>query len=83
MALFARIEAGVVAELFSTEQAISDVFHAGMAWVDTAGKDVAVGFRHVEGAFFPPAPETPAPAPDKAALQAQIAALAAQVAALV
>ena len=83
MKLFARIENGIVAEVFATERKIADLFHPALVWVEATGQAVAEGFRHVEGVFLPPEPQPPAAPPTAAQVQAQLAALAAQVAALV
>jgi hypothetical protein len=54
MAIYARIAAGVVAELFTLPPgaAISDCFHPGLQWVPCDGMSgVAVGWTYVSGTF--------------------------------
>ncbi|MRS19814.1 hypothetical protein GJV08_11670 [Enterobacteriaceae bacterium RIT692] len=56
MKKFARIEAGTVEEIFSTDKEISTLFHPSIEWVDIT--DLAVqpqaGWRYVDNAFTEP-----------------------------
>jgi hypothetical protein len=58
MKTYARIENGVVAELFETDGDIAEMFHPSMVWIE-APANVAVGYSYSAGSFTPPA----APAP--------------------
>lgn len=70
MATYARIDGGVVAELFATDGDIAEMFHPDMIWVDCSTvSGIAVGWTF-EGQVFAPAPG-PSPADIQAALAAQ------------
>jgi len=83
MQQYARIENGLVAELFSTAADIGTLFHPALHWVALSGQTVTVGDLYANGAFSAPPPPEPAPAaPGIAELQAQLAELARRIAAL-
>jgi hypothetical protein len=82
---FARIQDGVVAELFATDADITQLFAPALVWVDVTGApSVLQGWRYDGSDFTPPPPVVVVapPAPSLADLQAQLQALAAQIAAL-
>ncbi len=83
MRTYARIDLNAVAELFTTAQDMSDLFHQHLLWIDvTASPEVGVGWAYDGGKFKPPAPIA-APAPNSLVqLQAQLMSLTQQVAAL-
>jgi len=68
---------GTVAELLTTDQDITHLFHPSLHWVDVTGKQVEVGWAMTATGFSPP----PAAAPGPPA-QAQLAELTARVAKL-
>ena len=81
MSIFARIQSGQVAELFTPppDVSITECFEAGLTWVDvTARPDVAPGWTY-DGSVFA-APIAP-PVPPLTAAQLAAAALAAAMAA--
>ena len=86
MKIYARVQGGVVAERFSTDADISELFSPRLTWVDiTNFPDVKECWTYDGSNFSPPAPAykeqlTP---PTIASLQAQLNALTAQIAALV
>ena len=84
MKTYARVQGGVVLELFTTAAAIATLFPPGITWVDvTAVAGVQVGWVQVGNAFSAPAAQTPTiPVPTLASVQAQLTALQAQVTAL-
>jgi hypothetical protein len=72
MSIYARIQSGVVAELFTPPSGytITDCFAPGLVWVDcTTTTGVAAGWTYNGSTFHAPVPVTP-PAPTLAA-QAQ------------
>lgn len=83
MRTYARIQSNVVAELFTTSQDVSKLFHQNLLWIDvTASPEVKVGWTCNGGQFEPPL-QVPAPAPSSLVhLQAQLASLAEQISAL-
>ena len=82
MKKFARIEAGVVAELVEGDT-IEGLFHPSLRFVDVTGVDLEVGWLEVDGRFVaPPPPAETLPTPNLVSLQAELAALAAKIAAL-
>ena len=67
---YARIQNGVVAELFTTDGDIADMFHPELVWIDCSSVDgIAVGWAYDGTAFMAPPP----PAPPSLAQQAQSA----------
>lgn len=58
MKTYARIERGIVHELFTTDGNIKDLFHPSMHWVDVTGyeQEPSEGWRYEDGAFFKPLP---------------------------
>lgn len=52
MKTFARIESGMVVELFETDGDIKEMFHPSMVWVDGAG--ASVGDSYENGVFSTP-----------------------------
>lgn len=81
MKTYARVESGVVAELFSTHARTSDLFHPSLNWVEVTGSQpVCVGWLYADGGFFAPSAPPPVPPPTLAELRAQVAALTAQLA---
>jgi len=84
MKIYARVEAGAVAELLRTEANPADLFHRSLRWVEVTNPLVAVGWIEGPAGFTPPpVPEAgAAPLPTLADLHARITELAAQVAAL-
>lgn len=83
MKTFARIQDGVVAELFATDADISQLFAPALVWVDLTGiSGVVQGWLYDGSTFAAPPPVPAPPAPSLADLQAQLQALAAQIAAL-
>jgi len=88
MKTYARLQGGMVAELFSTAADIATLFPPSMAWVDvTATPQAQVGWQLRNGvAAAPPVPQaapaqtTPPTLPASIAMvQAQLTALQAQV----
>ena len=84
MRTYARINSGTVAELLTTGQDITQLFHPSLHWVDVTGKPVEVGWVTTVTGFAAPTPPTASgPAPvTLAKLQAQLAELTARVATL-
>jgi hypothetical protein len=86
MTVYARIEAGSVAELLRTEANIASLFHPALRWVEALEPAVAVGWIEGPNGLAAPPPRAPAPEPPATTtleqLQARIAELAEQVAAL-
>jgi hypothetical protein len=84
MKTYARIQAEHVAELLSTNQDITAMFHRDIPWVEvTSVNGVAVGWKYDGQHFLPPtAPESTASPVTLLELQAQLAALSSQLAAL-
>ena len=83
MKQYARIENGVVVELFGTADDIATLFHPSLHWVALAGQTVTVGDLYANGGFSPaPPPEPPAATPSVADLQAQLEVLGQRIAAL-
>ena len=84
MKMYARIDAGVVAELLRTEADPAKLFHPSLRWVVTTDPAIAVGWVAKADTFVPPPmPEAPAAsAPTLMQLHARILELEAQVAAL-
>ena len=86
MRTWVRIEAGRVAEVFSTDQSIAMLFPSSLTWVDASGQaGVAQGWLW-DGVHFtaPTSPLDPAPTSEASLSQIalQIAALQAQLALL-
>ena len=55
MKTYARIEGGVVVELFQTDGDITEMFHPDIVWMDvSSGAGVAEGWRLVGDQFLPP-----------------------------
>lgn len=82
MKTFARVEAGAVAELLTTNSDITKLFHPALHWVEVTSP-VHVGWLQQGSSFVPPPPRpamlltlTPAE------LQARLSVLASQIAAL-
>lgn len=87
MKTYARIDGGVVMELFSTDLDITELFHPELVWIDVTDVSPAPQERWLyDGSTFaepPPPPEPPpAPEPTKAELLAQVEALLGKVNAL-
>jgi hypothetical protein len=84
MRTYARINAGAVAELLSTDQDITRLFHPSLHWVDVTGRGVEVGWLMTANGFTapPPPPASPPVPPTIAQLQAQLTELTARVAKL-
>jgi len=54
---FARIEFGVVVELFSTEGNIQEMFHPDLLWVEIGERDTPeLGWMYSDGTFSEPPP---------------------------
>lgn len=70
MKTYARIDNGIVAELFSTDGDITEMFHPDLIWVEIPDEAVAVGWAFAAGKFT--APVIPAPTAEE--LKAMIAA---------
>lgn len=69
MKAYARIDGGIVAELFSTDGDITEMFHPDLVWVEVPNEAVAVGWTYAAGKFA--APVVPAHTPEE--LKAKIA----------
>jgi phage tail protein X len=81
---YARIQSGVVAELLTTADEISEMFVPSLTWIDlSATPEVAEGWTYDGAQFAAPVVSTTLSAnpPGLAELQSQIAALSAQIAA--
>ena len=60
MKSYARIDGGLVAELFSTDGDITEMFHPELVWVEVpSGADVGCGWRFTAGEFIAPIPTSP------------------------
>lgn len=84
MRTYARIQDGIVAELFRTDGDITAMFNPALLWVDISNHpDVTENWRY-DGSVFtaPTAPPPQQPVPTINELQAQISLLGAQLAAL-
>jgi hypothetical protein len=84
MKIYARICEGCVAELFTTDEEISTLFHPSVKWLDVTGQPPQVGWLQQQDGSFAAPPTAPSvvEVPTITKLQAQLAALAAQIAAL-
>ncbi len=84
MKTYARIEKGVVAEIFETDKDIRTLFHGSLHWVEVTGGAAAIGDRPEGGRFVRPArPTGTGPAgPTLSQLASAIDVLEARVAAL-
>jgi hypothetical protein len=83
MRTYARISAGVVAELVHADGNIAGMYHPALKFVEATGTEAGVGWLWTGTAFVPPPPARPTlAAPTLAELDAALAALAQQVAAL-
>jgi hypothetical protein len=87
MKTYARIEDRTVAELFTTSEAITSLFHPSLHWVDVSGQQIHVGWvENGEGTFAPPPVAAPPAAaavlPSVTEILAELATLKAQVALL-
>ncbi|MBV8399019.1 MAG: hypothetical protein JOZ58_13320 [Acetobacteraceae bacterium] len=83
MRTYARIQSDTVAELFTTSQDISKLFHQNLLWVEVTNlPQVRVGWIYSGGQFEPPVQAAVPAANAVLQLQAQVADLAQQVAAL-
>lgn len=84
MKTYARIQSERVAELVSTDQDITTMFHRDIPWVDvTSVNGIAVGWIYDGQHFSPPdSPEPTVPVVSLSQLQAQLAALSSQLNAL-
>jgi hypothetical protein len=76
---YARIQSGVVAELFTTTGDITTMFNPALVWVPVGSSGAQVGWAY-NGAFS--APSSP-PAPPQASLQAALVAAASAASAAV
>ncbi|WP_407733297.1 tail fiber assembly protein [Pseudomonas citronellolis] len=57
MKSYARIDAGVVAELFATDGDIAEMFHPDLVWVEIPdGVSPEQGWSYADGQFTPPPP---------------------------
>lgn len=72
MKTYARIQAGLVAELITTDANIAELFHPDLVWVDVGGAQPAPGWTYAAGEFSPPAPTVPSLADARAAAVRQI-----------
>lgn len=86
MKTYARVEDHVVAELITTAENISSLFHPSLHWVDVGEQAVQVGWvQGSNGTFAAPPPSSPAvtlPQPNIVELLAEITALKTQIAQL-
>jgi hypothetical protein len=82
MKTYARIENGVVAELFTIDVDPAGLFHPSFHWVE-APPGVTENFLHDGTRFTAPPPPfaAPTPTPTLADLQVRVAALTAEIAA--
>lgn len=71
MKTYARIDAGLVVELFDTDGDITTMFHPSLVWVDAGTSGAQVGWGYAVGVFSPP---SPTPAQTRAQLIAQVLA---------
>lgn len=58
MKRYARIDSGAVAELFSTDGDISEMFHPDLVWVEVPD-GVEIGWGYENGKFHAVTPQTP------------------------
>ncbi len=81
MKTYARIEDGLVSELFKTDRDVTSMFNPSLVWVDASSHpDIAEGWHYDGTKFTPPPPPPPStPLPTMAQLQAQLAAIAAEL----
>jgi len=80
MKTYARIENGVVAELFTSDLDPAGLFHPSFHWVE-APSGVTENFLY-DGTRFTSPPLIAVPTPTLADLQARLAVLTAEIAAL-
>lgn len=82
MKCFARIEAGTVVEMMTTQAEPSKIFHPLLHWIE-ADDTVEIGWLATETGFEPPLPTVavPQPEPDLSQLQVDLNALIAKFAA--
>jgi len=73
MTVYARIQSGVAAELFTTTDDIATLFNSALIWVPVGSSGAQVGWTYTSGVFS--APSAP-PAPAQASLQASLVAAA-------
>ena len=79
---YARIQDGLVAEVFETEHDITTLFHPALVWVRVPeGQSVEDGWAYENGSFSQRAIAPPAPGPTIAELQAQLQILTARISA--
>lgn len=83
MVNFARVEAGVVAELLATDADLSTHFHPALDWREVSAS-VEIGWCLTEAGFQPPPPSIVVPQvqPTLAELEAELTTLVARFAAL-
>lgn len=82
MPTYARLQNGVVAELFATTAPIATLFPPGLSWVDvTATPQVAVGWLSQGNGFAAP-PQAVAPTIPVLTIAATLSAMQAQLTAL-
>lgn len=56
---YARIDGGVIVELFATDGDMSEMFHPDLVWVEIPdGVSPASGWSYADGIFLAPAPPT-------------------------
>lgn len=81
---YARIEDGLVMEIFKTDQPVGTLFHSGLTWVRVPDNEVvAPGWCFDGQSFSPPSIQPHAgEAPSLAAIMAELAAVQAELAAL-
>jgi hypothetical protein len=72
MRTYARIQADLVAELFTTDEDIAELFHPDLVWVDVGAAQPAVGWAYAGGVFSPPPSSVPTLAEQIAAAVRQI-----------
>jgi hypothetical protein len=77
---FARIEDGVVAEIFATDADIRNLFHPALIWVDVSDlPKVGPGWTFDGNHFASPAAVLAPPAPSIADLQYQLQRIQAKI----
>ena len=80
---YARIQDGLVAEVFETEHDVSTLFHPALVWVRVPeGQSVGDGWAYESGSFSQRTVAPPAPEPTLAELQAQLQILTARISVL-